>query len=216
MFSWFKSLSTVNKVMVGGIALLFLAVAILLPVAILTHEEAGLLTACDTPNGSLNYDGQCFEVKWDKEQFPLSVSIYTDNRHPPADPDDALSYVVDLINARLGFTALQKSSSPNADIRIEFEAASLVGDSWLSDASGAVLHHRGDDGNLWCEVRTWNNGTVEMVDKVLTHELGHCLGLAHDDFASSAMYYSVEPDGPVLSRLRITDHDRKLLRDLYR
>lgn len=215
MLTWFKRLSATNKVMIGGIALLFLSVAILLPIAILTHEESGLLTACDTPSGHLNYDGECYEVKWEKDQFPLSVSIYTNNPHPPADPDDALKYAVDLINDSLGFTALARSSSPHADIRIEFEAAS-AGGTWLSDASGAVLHHRNEDGFLWCEVRTWNNGTVEMVDKVLTHELGHCLGLAHDDFQGSAMYHSVEPDGPVLSRLRITDHDRKLLRALYR
>lgn len=217
MLSWFKKLRTADKVMIGGIALLSLAVIILLPVAILTHEEAGLLTACDTPNGSLNYSGECFEVKWNKSQFPLSVSLYTDNPHPPADPDDALSYAVDLLNARLGFIALEKSSSPHADIRVEFEAAAVVGHTWLADASGAALHHRTDDGNLWCEIRTWNNGTVEMVDKVLTHELGHCLGLAHDDFDGSAMFHTVSPDsGMELTRLRITDYDRSLLRNLYR
>jgi len=211
---WFNKLSAASKVMIIGGILLTLAVIILLPIAILTHEEAGLMNACDTSSGALNYDGMCAPVEWEPSQFPLDVTVSTTNPHPPADPDDATRSAIDLINSRLGFTALRLSSSPTSEVRIDFETAQEVGESWMRDAGGGALHHR-DEGRLWCEIRTWNNGTVEMVDKVLVHELGHCLGLAHDDFPDSAMYPEMRPDGDRLTRPRITDSDRDLLRELY-
>lgn len=211
---WFKNLNTASKVMVVGVGLLTLVVLILLPIAILSHEEAGLLTACDTPSGDLDYTGTCASVEWDRSQFPLDVYISTTNPYPPRDPIAAARSVVDHINLNLGFTALRTSSDPNSDIRIDYETAQDSGVSWMRDANGAVLHHR-RDGRLWCEVHTWNSGTLELADKVLTHELGHCLGLAHDDFEASAMYPEVRPDGAQVSRLRITDFDRGLLRERY-
>lgn len=211
---WFNKLTTASKVMVVGVAVLFLAVIILLPVAILTHHEAGLLTACDTPNGNLNYDGSCYEVTWDRSQFPLTVSVSTTNPYPPANPTDATRSAVDLINSRLGFTALEMATAADSDIRIDFEAAQEVNDPGMRDPGGSALHHR-DHGHLWCQIRTWNNGTIEMTDKALVHELGHCLGLAHDDFSDSAMYPSLHPDGDHVTRPRITDFDRGILREHY-
>lgn len=211
---WFNKLSAASKVMIIGGALLTLAVLILLPVAILTHEEAGLLTACDTPSGELNYEGMCAPVEWEPSQFPLDVVVSTTNPHPAADPGEATRSAIDLINSRLGFTALRISSSSSSEVRIDLETAQEVGVSSMHDTGGSALHHR-EEGHLWCEIHTWNNGTVEMLDKVLVHELGHCLGLAHDDFPDSAMYPEMHPDGDRLTRPRITDSDRALLRELY-
>lgn len=211
---WFKRLSTTNKVMIGGIALLFLVVIILLPIGILTHEEAGLMNACDTPSGALNYEGMCYQVKWERSQFPLDVYISTTNLHPPTDPEGAAQSAVELLNFRLGFPALRLSPDPSAEIRIDFETMQDVGRTAMRDAGGDALHHR-QDGRLWCVLRTWNNGSVEMVDKVLVHELGHCLGLAHDNFSDSAMSEELRPDGDLITRPRITDFDRNLLRELY-
>lgn len=211
---WFKKLSTASKVMVVGVLVLILAVLVLLPIAILTHEESGLLTACDTESGSLNYGGACYQVEWEPSQFPLDVYATTSNPEPAAEVGEAVSSAVDLINSRLGFTALRMSRSVSSDIRIDFETAQDVSTSAMTDPGGSALHHREESG-LWCQVRTWNNGTVELVDRVLVHELGHCLGLAHDDFSDSAMYPEVHSDGDRLTRPRITDFDRDLLCSLY-
>jgi len=211
---WFKKLSTASKVMVVGVLALILVVLVLLPVAIFTHEESGLMTACDTESGALNYGGACYQVEWAPSQFPLDVYAATSNPEPPAEVGDAVSGAVDLINSRLGFTALRMSSSTSSEIRIDFETAQEVSTSSMTDPGGSALHHR-EDSRLWCQIRTWNNGTVELVDRVLVHELGHCLGLAHDDFPDSAMYPEMHSDGDRLTRPRITDFDRDLLRGLY-
>ena len=217
MKSWFLSLSTVNKVMIVGMAVLFLSVPALLVYGIANHTEQGLLTACDTPNGSLDYNGECFEVKWDQSQIPLQLFVSSTTVAASIYPESARSSVVTLINQSLGFRMLSTTGEQdNADIVIDFETAQ-VQSLHLHNAHGGALHHRRSNGSLWCEVKTWNNVTAEWADKSLTHELGHCMGLAHDDFPASAMY----PSPLTLSgdfrptRLRFTDYDRNLLRRLY-
>lgn len=208
-------MKTRNIVMLVILGVLAVTALVLVIVGVATHTEAGLLTACDHPSSRLDYSGDCFDVQWERDQFPLLVHASTSNPHPPADPEDATRSVIRLLNGRLGFDALQWTDTPEeADITVTIGVAQEVG-LWMDDANGAASHIRLPDGGLRCEVTTWNTGTNEMLDKVLTHEMGHALGLAHDDFEDSAMYYSVRPDGARITRLRITDHDRNLLRELY-
>lgn len=209
-------MKTRDKVMLGGVIALAVVALVLVIVGVLTHTEAGLLTACEQSNGALDPDGDCEEVQWDRAQFPLQVHADTSNPFPPNDPEDAAQSVIDLINGRLGFDALEWTEDPtDADVSVEVGAAQEVG-TWMGDANGDARHFRRDDGTLRCEVRTWNTGSLEMLDKALTHEMGHALGLAHDDFEDSAMFGgTLRPDGDRLTRMRLTDHDRGLLRDLY-
>lgn len=213
--SKFKSTSLGNKITFVIMGLLTCTVLVMLPIAILTHEEAGLMTACPGVNGAYNYEGTCFSVTWSRRQIPLRVSVYSDNPHPPRNPETAVKDAISSVNSNLGFEALEFTSQSRADIRVALEVPQDVHSTWIRDSGGGALHHM-DNGIIWCEIRTWNSGTVEMVDKVLVHELGHCLGLAHDDFRDSAMYPEVVPDEDgELTRLRFTDHDRALLRGLY-
>ena len=208
-------MKTRNIVMLVGICVLAVVALVLVIVGVVTHTEAGLLTACEHHSTRLDYDGDCFDVTWDRDQFPLQVHATTTNPHPPSDPVDATQSVISLLNSRLGFPALEWTDDPAAaDISLTIGVAQEVG-LWMSDANGATSHIRASDGTLSCEISTWNTGTVEMLDKVLTHEMGHGLGLGHDDFPDSAMYYTVTPDGDRLTRGRLTDFDRGLLRELY-
>lgn len=208
-------MKTRDIVMAVGLVVLAVTALVLVIVGAVTHTEAGLLTACEHSSTRLDYGGDCFDVTWNRDQFPLQVHATTTNPHPPSEPDDATQSVIRLLNGRLGFTALQWTDDPSAaDISVTIGVAQEV-ELWMSDANGATSHLRNGDGTLSCEVSTWNTGTVELLDKVLTHEMGHALGLAHDDFPDSAMYYTVTPDGARLTRGRLTDYDRSLLRELY-
>lgn len=208
-------MKTRNIVMLVGLGVLSVVSLVIVIVSVATHTEAGLLTACEHPSTRLNYGEGCFDVTWERDQFPLQVHATTTNPSPPSDPEDATQSVISLLNNRLGFTALQWTDDPAAaDIAVTIGVAQEVG-LWMDHANGATSHLRAADGTLSCEVSTWNTGTAELLDKVLTHEMGHALGLAHDDFPDSAMYYTVTPDGARLTRGRLTDYDRNLLRELY-
>ena len=217
MKKWFRKMSIADRVMVIGAVVLTLAVLSLTLYGVLHHTEQGLLTACDTPNGALDYNGDCSQVKWNQSQIPLQVYIESSNPYPPLAPDSALSSVVSHINHSFGFRLLSATSNEgDADIRVDFASAAVVSSLHLHNANGGALHHRKADGSLWCEVRTWNTGTAELADKALTHELGHCLGLTHDDFPASAMYPRIVSDSNFRpTRLRFTDYDRALLHRLY-
>ena len=73
------------------------------------------------------------------------------------------------------------------------------------------------NGQRQCLVTTNNTGTVDMLDLVLQHELGHCLGLAHDDYTESIMYGGAGRALRVTSGFppHISDSDRELLRHQF-
>jgi hypothetical protein len=100
------------------------------------------------------------------------------------------SLVVKSINLRLGFTLLRYADR-DLDIRYVIGVPQNLGES-SSSSSGID-----DDGNLYypgentavygvgdiadyCEVRTSNTGDNTMLWIVLSHAMGHCLGLGHD------------------------------------
>jgi hypothetical protein len=205
--------------MVIFVAVLATAAALIV-YGVLNHQEPGLLGACWEDDEVVRYeeDGarECPEARWNPGLFPLLVAVISDNPHPPADPEETVRFVIDKINTRLGFEALRADFSDGMcldqhAICIQAEVPHEAG--WM-DANGDAHFWRSSMGQ-YCTVRTSNTGTSELFGLVLEHEIGHCLGLAHDSYENSIMR-AVQRETPArVVPPWITDYDRKLLRDLY-
>lgn len=178
------------------------AVVGLIVYGVLTHKESGLLQACATlPARVADYTGTCFDVKWHK--LPLSVYGIGDK-----DQARVLRNEVGAINAQLGFHALKISSSADADVSVLFNQAPAKN---LPKEGGTTTHYfAADNFAKKAEIRVYNVVLIELLGPVIQHELGHAIGLAHDDFRSSIMMIGSGTGS------RITDYDRALLRKLYK
>jgi hypothetical protein len=66
-----------------------------------------------------------------------------------------------------------------------------------------------------CQMATSNTGQDDMTTLAIEHELGHCAGLAHDDWIGSIMYPELHetPIGEFPPWL--SDHERELLRQRF-
>ena len=56
----------------------------------------------------------------------------------------------------------------------------------------------------------WESASHSTLVEALRHEMGHCLGLAHDDYPESIMYGKLDQRAGIVS-----DHDKELLRKTY-
>lgn len=185
------------KFMAIVLGVLFACAIVGVIVGVATHTEAGLM-----PNAP----------RWEQGDFPLTIcavqystgSLDTDGREAVADAADA-------INSRLGLWVYEvNDDGAGCEVMISLGVPQEPG--WM-DAGGDFRLLSSDNG-LRCEVRT-SNVRGELQGLVLQHELGHCLGLAHDDFELSIMrpVQTVTPDRHIPPW--ITDSDRELLRQLY-
>ena len=216
-------MKTRNKIMIGAVIAFMVIVAVVLALAIPTcgplhRDEAGLLTGCpDSVTGLLDYDAdECPEVRWGQEQIPISIYAMTYNLHPVGPPRETVGAAIEVWNTRLGFDLFELVDSVEESDAVFRTGTAVAVGTWEADANGVVQHYA-RDGGLIAEVRTWNTGTVAVDHEVNVHELGHLAGLAHDPFEDSAVADPAiyQPDGNK-PQIWITDHDRGLLRDLYR
>jgi predicted Zn-dependent protease len=177
----------------------------------LTHEEPGL----ERP-----------EVSWPKDDFPLSVQATS---HVPArtkEDRNAVKAAIKTTNDRLGFTAFKyDDDTDTAHVQVTVGVpqdsslkthADFDGQT-LKDAGGAFLLKAYPGDKRWkeCIVQTSNTGTIGLLHAVLQHELGHCLGLAHDDFESSIMHNPQKEWSGQGWPASLTDFDRNELRKRY-
>lgn len=177
-------------------------VVILLIVGIVKHDEPTFLD--DT-------------YSWSRAAFPLKVRgqryIVEGAERPNRSQREALDQAVDVTNQRLGFEALTWAElGSSADIVVDMGVP--PSETW--EAAGGHFALTGTDEEYQqCVIYTANTGTQDVLFWVLQHELGHCLGLAHDDFSRSIMYRSQWTVDDFRDRPWITDADRAAIREKY-
>lgn len=175
---------------------LLITASVLVVVGITTHEEAGL---------------ELEIAPWEPADFPLMVcgAEYGSEVSGAPEVDDA----VRALNTRLGEQLLISTETGRCDIEVMLGAPLEVS---AREEPGGASHFLHVDGRQVCEVRTLNvHGAREVL--VVQHEIGHCLGLAHDDFASSIMAPIQPHEDPGFGwPAALTDHDVALLLSLYR
>lgn len=158
---------------------------------VVTHEEAGFMEG---------------HPRWQPGDFPLVVCVFDDTD----DDFRHASQTVGLINDRLDFSALHVVAAPypgsRCQVNVTYGAPSAAGEM---DNGGYAEMLPGS-----CEVGIVNV-SGELRSLVLQHELGHCLGLGHDDFESSIMRREQSPTAQGQYPAQITDYDRALIRAAY-
>lgn len=167
---------------------------------VVTHEEPGFMD--HTPG-------------WRPSDFPLDVCVHTFPIAPGVDSWDLdhAEQNVRVVDDRLGFDAYRVAgdSEDSCDVLVIYSAPVDVHSSYPveNDPGGsAIIYDRN------CEI-SLHGVSGELRSLTLQHELGHCLGLDHDDSDSSIMRRAqhLTEDGQYPPR--ISDHDRGIIRDRY-
>ncbi|MGD9749443.1 MAG: matrixin family metalloprotease, partial [Acidimicrobiia bacterium] len=174
-----------------AVALIFVAAAVFLVIGITTHEEPTFRSDA---------------IQWAPEDFPLEVCA--SDRRGQLD-DGPIRYVVQTVNQRLDMAALAYvGASEGCDVVITMGVPAEPG--WMDPGGEA----RWRPGGRVCYVSV-SNVHGEMVTLVLYHELGHCLGLDHDDYDQSIMrpVQRETPDRAIPPW--ISDADRAAIRARY-
>lgn len=145
----------------------------------------------------------------------VCVARYGDARMDPTlEVSRHASGVIDAVNARLEMPVLRIAYNEVCPILIRYEVPAEP--SWLHRESGDLdfMEPGGAAllGDGYCQINL-SNVTGEMRSLVLMHELGHCLGLAHDDQNTSIMRRVQTPTPEGQYPPRFSDSDVALLRE---
>lgn len=207
---------------------LLLSALIGIGVGLYRHTEPTFLLVCWQDDESAIYvsgieggnTGPCstpVELHWHPDVLPLDVRIVALSGMAFDLNFDlevqATRAAIRTINARLGYQALNFSLG-HGDVLVHFgipsELGAPVADCRHFALNGTGLAYR-------AEIRVRNvEGAIEL-HQVMVHELGHALGLAHDDYQGSVMYWGT---GDVLwpeslASTWISDADAEALRNRY-
>lgn len=203
-----------NIVMVVVAALVLVAAIVGVIVGVSTHTEPGLQNVCWMPDGHAQVQNLTCEhpeeLRWDRTHFPLTVSGPTD--------DSTIPSAVEFVNQEMGCVVLswEPTRGSTAEVTVEPNATLDVGGAF--ERGGGTIFTRGASGRMEASVLLAPVGSDFLRERVLVHEFGHVLGLAHDPFQASIMYATYDPsvdDDTHVDIFRFTDNDRQLIHNLY-
>lgn len=192
-----------TKVQIGiaiGITILALISVI---VGITMHREPGFMRVCWTALNVAEYS-TCSETGEEISLSPLSLPFLVNSDGE----EDAINEAIEIVNQQIGCELLQYSDENQVHISISVNGA--IGDG--NQMGGATTHYREPDGRIRARIELYSPGNLIL--RVLVHELGHALGLAHDDYEYSIMY----PTQRLSNRLQpinFSSYDRRILNELY-
>lgn len=173
--------------------------------------DNGLVSFCWRSDGRSDFSGNSCavprEFHWSETEVPLTVHV--------AHGDMILGDVISQINTDVGCEVLVlevgADSRYSADVMVVLDEPFTVG-----EARGAAYttFHRDAMGRVHAWVTLYALGlNSTMRYRVLMHEFGHVLGLAHDTWNGSIM--RPRQDDSMMGVVGFTESDSNLLNSLY-
>lgn len=195
---------------------IFAVTLVLLVFALSKHDEPGLLAVC-WEDGKAHYTGcqtPTEPLQWNKRDFPLRVAVLPVDNQPTTEGESTARLVVRDWNSQLRFQAFAPElvQPSEANVFLFYGTAYDPSNHEGGDTSHRMLRNR-----MQASVHVASVSTNVIEYRILFHEMGHVLGLAHDPFPASAMYpNTLESSEDDLVLMTVTQDDKKLLRHLYR